>query len=98
MDDLALRRAQIGLKNVHIGPALPTSGSGGGAGTGGSGASSASPEAATMHEYLEFHNPTTINRRVALMFDLRALPRDFAVSMRLSRLVTARPLTQSITG
>jgi hypothetical protein len=98
MDDLALRRSQIGLKNVHIGPALPPAGSGGGVGTGASGASSASPEAASMREYVEFHNPTSVNRRVALMFDLRALPRQLSVSVRLSRLVTARPLAESIRG
>jgi hypothetical protein len=94
VDDLTRRRAQIGLKNLHVGPALAPSRRG----PRGAGGARFRSEAAAMREYVEFHNPASSPRRVELVFDLRGLPAELEVSLQLSALRTAQPLAESISS
>jgi hypothetical protein len=89
MDDLARRRKLVGLKNVHLGPALPADGVGGGG---------PQPEALQMREYIEFHNARAVHRLVALAFDFRRLPPQLKVTIQLSHLSTVQSLANSIQG
>jgi hypothetical protein len=92
VDELALRSRQIGQKNLHIGPPLPSSPSGGGGGAPGG------QPVSEMREYVEFHNPTAAPREATLVFDLRALPSQLRVELALTALDTVRPIAQSISG
>ncbi len=51
-----------------------------------------------MVEYVEFHNPTAAERVVDLVFDLRTLPPELAVSLQLTPLTTTQPLEDSLDG
>jgi hypothetical protein len=96
VDELTPRNKQVGQKNLHIGPPLPPSPSpGGGGGGGGPGGVPASP---LMREYIEFHNPSSAPREASLVFDLRALPPQIALSFRLTKVATAAPLGTSLSG
>ena len=92
-DQVARANKQIGQKNLHIGPPLPSSPSpsGGGGGAGGQPRS-------MMEEYVEFHNPTSETRVASLVFDLQSLPQQLAVSFKLTRLDTVEPLHNSLGG
>jgi hypothetical protein len=51
-----------------------------------------------MREYIEFHNATTERRVADLVFDLRPLPPELQLWLRLSELKTQAPLEQSLEG
>lgn len=86
VDFMTPRNRQVGQKNLHIGVPL-----------------SPSPllkdmGAALMEEYVQFHNPMSSTREASLVFDLRYLPPQLSVSLRLSLLDTVNPLEKSMTG
>jgi hypothetical protein len=54
--------------------------------------------AGRMLEYVEFHNPTEHERETDLVFDLRRLPAELRVCLRLTDLATSRPLDQALVG
>jgi hypothetical protein len=92
VDEIAPTNRQVGQKNLHIGPPLPpVPGPGPGPAPGPRGRP-------PMREYVEFHNPTNRLTETDLEIDLRGLPREVAVSFRLTKLDTARPLPTSISG
>ncbi|MBI1744423.1 hypothetical protein HYR54_15340 [Candidatus Acetothermia bacterium] len=93
-NQVARTNRQVGQKNLHIGPPLPPSPSQGG----GAGGAGGQPRAQVMEEYVEFHNPTTTPREASLVFDLRRLPSELAVSFKLTRLNTVNPLHSSVSG
>jgi hypothetical protein len=51
-----------------------------------------------MREYVEFHNPEPRLRVADLIFDLRPLPPELQVLLRLSDLETQAPLEESLSG
>ncbi|HEX6702773.1 MAG TPA: hypothetical protein VF101_18750 [Gaiellaceae bacterium] len=51
-----------------------------------------------VREYIEFHNPDAKPRVADLVFDLRPLPPQLQVWLRLSELKTEAPLEESLTG
>jgi hypothetical protein len=51
-----------------------------------------------MLEYVEFHNPEAAERVADLVVDLRRLPPELRVLVRLSELNTVAPLDQSLAG
>lgn len=51
-----------------------------------------------VSEYIEFHNPDAERRVADLVFDLRPLPPQLKVWLRLSELRTEAPLEESLTG
>ena len=91
IDDIAPSNRHVGQKNVHIGPPLPPAPiappPGGGGGGGG-----------VMEEYLEFHNPSPATTNADFLFDLRGLPQELGVTVRLSKIGTVSPRVQSATG
>lgn len=90
VDAITPTNPQIGQKNLHIGAPLgPVSGGGGGPIPGGG---------AGMREYIEFHNPGPEVRIADLVFDLRPLPPELHMWLRLSELQTEAPLEKSMTG
>jgi hypothetical protein len=68
-----------------------------GEGPGGGGAGDGA-EAASMTEYVEFHNPTSAARQSTFVLDLRGLPPELRVSFLLTEIDTVNPLTDSLTG
>ncbi|KAH7389271.1 hypothetical protein BKA64DRAFT_747836 [Cadophora sp. MPI-SDFR-AT-0126] len=95
LDDVTPVDKQIGQKNLHVGPALPSNpggrpGGGGGGGAPGSGR--------PMLEYIEFHNPTKTLSTSTLVINLQGLPKELVISFVLTPLKTAKPLPGSITG
>ena len=87
VDSITPTNPQIGQKNLHIGPPLLV------------------PRGAPMpgaqmrmHEYIEFHNPSPEVRIADLVFDLRPLPPQLHMWLRLSELETEAPLEKSMTG
>jgi hypothetical protein len=85
IDSVTPTNPQIGQKNLHIGPPLP----------------STPPPPGPMprwREYIEFHNAGPEARAADLVFDLRPLPPQLQVLLRLSELKTAAPLEQSLEG
>ena len=95
VDLITLRNKQIGQKNLHIGPRLPSEPS---AGAGSEPVDPAEPEEGRMTEYIEFHNPTASERIATLVFDLRGLPPQLITSFRFSRLKTVHPFSHSRRG
>ena len=87
VDSVTPTNPQIGQKNLHIGAPLP---GGGGSPTPGG--------AMRMREYVEFHNPGLEPRIADLVFDLRPLPPEVHMWLRLSELHTVAPLDKSLTG
>ena len=53
---------------------------------------------ASREEYVEFHNAHDTPQQRVLCVDLRSLPPEVLVEIRLSRLRTRRPLSESISG
>lgn len=94
VDEMTPRNRQVGQKNLHIGPPLPPAPPGGGPGGGRGGV----PGGPHMTEYVEFHNASAFPREATLVFDLRGLPAGLRASVRLTRLDTAAPLADSVTG
>lgn len=90
LDDIVPIDRQIGQKNLHVGPALPSNGSGEGGGSPGDGR--------PMLEYIEFYNPTNSIRITTLVLDLQGLPPELVVSFVLTPINTVNPLPGSITG
>lgn len=96
VDDLAYRNNQIGQKNLHlVSPPLPADSPS--TGTAGGGAESGTA-AESRQEYVEFHNPTASPRQATLIIDLTSLPPEIEVAFRLTKLTTAQPLPQSLSG
>jgi hypothetical protein len=58
----------------------------------------AAARAARIREYIEFHNPGPELRVADLVFDLRSLPPQLQMWLRLSELKTEAPLEKSLTG
>jgi hypothetical protein len=58
----------------------------------------AAPRPMRVGEYLEFHNPDAELRVADLVFDLRPLPPQVRMWLRLSNLKTEAPLEKSLTG
>jgi len=87
VDSITPTNPQIGQKNLHVGAPLP---SGGAPPTPGGGM--------RMREYVEFHNPSPELRIADLVFDLRPLPPELHMWLRLSELQTVAPLEESLTG
>jgi hypothetical protein len=90
LDDITPIDKQIGQKNLHVGPALPSNGGGGGGGVPGSGR--------PMLEYIEFYNPTKSVRTSTLVLNFKGLPKELVISFVLTPLKTVKPLPGSITG
>jgi len=90
VDSITPTNPQIGQKNLHIGaPLSSTARAGGEPGPGGT---------MRMREYIEFHNPSPEVRIADLVFDLRPLPPQVHIWLRLSELQTEAPLEKSVTG
>jgi hypothetical protein len=90
VDDITPTNKQVGQKNLHIGPPLPSIGGPDGRGAPGDGR--------PMLEYIEFYNPTSSIRTTTLVFDLQSLPPQLVISFVLTPLKTINPLPVSITG
>lgn len=58
----------------------------------------AGASAMVLQEYVEFHNPGPEPRVADLVFDLRSLPPQLQMWLRLSELKTEAPLEKSLTG
>lgn len=86
VDSITPNNPQIGQKNLHIGPPLAGPGEPVPGGQ------------MRMREYIEFHNPGPEARIADLVFDLRPLPPQLQMWLRLSELETEAPLDKSITG
>jgi hypothetical protein len=96
VDSLAHSNPQVGQKNLHIvtvpmaAPmvtvpmAAPMP--------------SPPPDSGRMREYLEFHNADSKQRIADLLFDLRPLPPQLHMWLRLSEMKTRAPLEKSLTG
>ena len=84
VDSLAHSNPQIGQKNLHIGAPLPPS--------------PIPPPPPGFREYVEFHNSSTERRIADLVFDLRPLPPELHMWLRLSDLKTRAPLEESLDG
>ena len=96
VDAITPSNPQIGQKNLHVVGPLPAGGGAGGGGSGPGGGPGGG--AARMREYVEFHNPGPASRVVDLVFDLRPLPPELQMWLRLSELDTVAPLEDSMTG
>ena len=96
VDAITPTNRQVGQKNLHIGPPLPPVPGPGPAGEGaGPGPASASGR---MIEYVEFHNPTDVERTADLVFQFDQLPPALRVSFQLTSLRTERPLGDAVAG
>jgi hypothetical protein len=92
VDTITPTNPQIGQKNLHITAPLPHPSPpppprpwprpGGGG----------------MREYVEFHNPTAVERVATIAFDLRPLPPELRLWLRFTELTTVKPLDQSLAG
>jgi len=90
VDSVTPTNPQIGQKNLHIGSPLgPVSGGPGPIPGGGGGG---------MREYIEFHNPLETQRIADFVIDLRPLPPQLHMWLRLSELHTEVPLEQALDG
>jgi hypothetical protein len=103
VDAITPRNKQVGQKNLHITAALPAAPGGPGGPPGGGaappeGGLHETPRGFGAREYVEFHNPHSSPRLSRLVCDLRTLPPDIRVSLRLTSLETARPLEESLSG
>lgn len=87
VDSLAHSNPQVGQKNLHIVAPLPSSPM-----------PPAPPGSSRMREYIEFHNAGAERRIADLVFDLRPLPPQLQMWLRLSELETRAPLEKSLTG
>jgi hypothetical protein len=88
-DEAAVASAQVGQKNLHIGPPLLPSPGPGGGGT---------PGGRPFREVVDFWNPTKVVREAALVFDLRGLHRNVRSTLFFTRLDTVTPLLHAVTG
>jgi hypothetical protein len=90
LDDVTPIDKQIGQKNLHVGPPLPSNPGGRPGGAPGSGR--------PMLEYIEFHNATKTASTSKLVFNFQGLPKELSISFVLTPLKTLNPLPGSITG
>lgn len=98
VDEMTPRNRQVGQKNLHVGPPLPSGAGGGGGGCGGGGMGGVPGGRSSMREYVEFHNPTNQPREATLVFDFRNIPPALSASFQLTRVNTVAPLRNSLTG
>jgi hypothetical protein len=86
VDSITPKNPQVGQKNLHVVSTLSQKLGKWPAG------------ALRFREYVEFHNAGREPRVADLVFDLRPLPRDLHMWLRLSELHTEAPLERSMTG
>jgi hypothetical protein len=93
-DAATVASAQVGQKNLHIGPPLPAS-----PGPGGDGGRGGVPRGgAPFSEVVDFWNPTTADREATLVFDLRAVHQNIRPTLFFTKLDTVLPMPQAVSG
>lgn len=106
VDLITPRSRQIGQKDLQV--IVGSGGTSGGVAGGTQVRSALGPENTSAptplstpfgaREYVEFHNPTAAVREASLRFDLRGLPPDARVTLRLTPHKTTGPPDESIAG